>query len=269
LALSPDGKSLALATSGLAGCGPDGTDNDSRVWHEDGGWSLATGEAEWHGSLAYSRNGQLIAAGYVDAEIGEHSVAVRHTSDGELVGRWTTDGEAVLAVAFAGADRVRAITSAPLRWSAWEWQRDTGDAVALWHRDGTLTAAAYSPDGLRVAVATDGRVAMCDAETGVELWSVAAGRVDRLYFAPDGRWLAAGSELAVRVYDAGTGAALPGTVRAVAFAPDGYWAILPDGSVHLHDFTGAAVRDLDPLRATEAGLGVSGMRLLHPDDLDA
>lgn len=267
LVLAPDGRSLALGTGQPGGRGPEGTDNESQVWQAGRTWSLATGDAEWHGALAYSPNGRFIAAGYVDAEIGEHSVAVRHTDDGEPAGRWTTDGEAVLAVAFTGADRLRAVTSASLRWSAWEWRRDTGEAVALWHRDGMLTAAAYSADGLRVALATDGRVALCDAETGAELWSIAVDGVDLLHIAPDGRWLAAGPKHAVRVYDAGTGAVLPGAVRAVAFAPDGYWAILPDGSVHLHDFTGTPVRDLDPLRATKAGLGVSGMRLLHPDDL--
>lgn len=264
LVWAPDDRSFVLATH------YQDTEHDAHMWDTATGdrrWSLATSTEEWHRCVVFSPDSRLVAAGYADTELGEHSVAVRHTGDGALAGRWTTDGEAVLAVTFAGNDRVRAVTSAPLRWSAWEWRRDTGEVRALWHRDGMVTAAAYSPDSGRLAVTTGDRVALCDAGTGAEMWSVAADGVDLLYFAPDGRWLAAGIEYAVHVYDAGTGEALPGIARAVAFTPDGYWAIHPDGSVHLHDLAGGAVRELDPLRAIEAGLGVAGVRLLHPDDL--
>jgi hypothetical protein len=57
------------------------------------------------------------------------------------------------------------------------------------------------------------------------------------------------TEEAVRVHEAGNGTALPGVARAVAFVANGYAAIHPDGSAHLHDPTGAVVRDLVPRRA--------------------
>jgi hypothetical protein len=131
-----------------------------------------------------------------------------------------------------------------------------------------LTAAAYSPDGQRLAIAGGDTVAVCDAVTGAPVWSLSVEGVSSLSFATDGRWLVVGSPEAVRLHDVDTGVdtgvALPGTTRAVAFVPDGYWAIRPDGTVELRDLTGAFVRDLDPHRATLAGWKVAGLRLHRP-----
>ncbi|WP_432826080.1 hypothetical protein [Dactylosporangium sp. CA-092794] len=91
--------------------------------------------------------------------------------------------------------------------------------------------------------------------------------VTELRFALDGRWLVVGGAGTVRLHDAGTGTALPGDARAVAVVPDGYWAIHPDGSVRLHDATGAAVRDLDLSGTSNEDWEVAGLRLVRPGDL--
>ena len=284
LTFSPDGRSLALGAHHPAGTGR-GADRDLDVRDVADGdprWSLATDTDEWRRCVVHSPDSRLVGAGCVDPVLGEYSVAVRHAATGAPVGRWSTGGEEALAMALAEpAGHVRAATRGRQRWSTWQWGPDTDNDGELWHRQGTLTAAAYSPDGRRLAVATSERVALLDALTGAEVWSLAvaailgppvwsvSGRaVTELLFAPDGRWLVAGTEQAVRVYDAATGTALPGTARAVTFVPDGFWAIHPDGSVHLHDATGTAVRDLNPHRTGATGWRVAGLRLLRPDDLD-
>lgn len=235
-------------------------------------WSLTSDTDRWHRGIAWSADSRLVAAGCVDPVLGQYSVAVRHAETGTPAAYWPTGSEEVLAVTFADAGLVRATTRGRQRWSAWQWPSDATADGELWHHDGTIGAAVYSPDGGQLAVATRDRVIVYDAATGAQIWSTAARAVTELRFAPDGRWLVrriAGAGQAVRIHDAGTGRPLPGVVRSVAFTPYGYWAIQLDGTVHLHGVDGSAIRDLDPYRASREGWLVAGHRLLRPDDLAA
>jgi WD40 repeat protein len=122
------------------------------------------------------------------------------------------------------------------------WEADTGRELAgltknrpgpfefgrVWHP----TAAAFSPDGTRVAIAFE--------ENDAALWDTAKGGAERavlrghqgtvraLAFSPDGKRLAtAGEDGSVRVWDAATGKELQqlrgstATITGVQFHPDG------------------------------------------------
>lgn len=100
----------------------------------------------------------------------------------------------------------------------------------LAHAD-TVNAVVFSPDGTRVATASnDATAAVWDAATGARLHSLTGhGRwVLGAAFSPDGRTLVTGGyDKTVRLWDAATGESKAtwtghtGGVRAVAFSPDG------------------------------------------------
>lgn len=121
------------------------------------------------------------------------------------------------------------------------------------------TTATFSPDGLLVAIAENGRVRLCDASSGElvrELMANKDGRVTRLAFSPDGRLLAVGhsggndhSHISLCEVDSGVRLArLPGatelagfpdyrdfaSVTAVAFSPDGKWLVAGFGSPNVY-----------------------------------
>jgi WD40 repeat protein len=105
------------------------------------------------------------------------------------------------------------------------------------HEDG-VERVTFSPDGLRLASASNGRVKLCDARTGEVLRTLTWITGDRnawcvgLTFTPDGLRLAvASSDGTVRRWDADSGQmlrtfkwhehGLPGGIAGAAFNPDG------------------------------------------------
>ncbi len=94
-----------------------------------------------------------------------------------------------------------------------------------------LTSVAFSPDSARLAFAeADGRVKVCDAAGGREIYSLTghSDRVTRVVFSPDGKYLATASDdQTVRLWAAADGAAVvtltghTARVQDIAFSPDG------------------------------------------------
>jgi WD40 repeat protein len=90
------------------------------------------------------------------------------------------------------------------------WDAATGkEVLSLRGHDGPVMAAAFSPDGTRVATASeDGTAKVWDADTGEEIHILQgqAGRVFGVAFSPDGRRLATAQEDGTaKVWDAATG----------------------------------------------------------------
>jgi eukaryotic-like serine/threonine-protein kinase len=128
----------------------------------------------------------------------------------------------------------------------------------------SVRSVAFSPDGQRLATASDDQTArVWDAATGREILSLRGhqGGVSSVAFSPDGRRLLSGSyDQAVRVWDLATGRdpltlkGHSGWVSSVAFSPDGQR--LASGS---HDQTArvwdaATGREILSLRGHQGGV---------------
>jgi WD40 repeat protein len=111
------------------------------------------------------------------------------------------------------------------------FDRATGKRIGeLWPARGNLTAAAFSPDGGRLATGTsDGTILLRDPATLKQVGPVLRHKeaVTALAFRRDGKLLVSGTNKQARVWDLGTGKTVgqpmphPRGVTALAFSPDG------------------------------------------------
>jgi WD40 repeat protein len=110
------------------------------------------------------------------------------------------------------------------------WDTDSGvELLVLRRHEGTVVSVSWSPDGRRIASASEQTVRVWDADNGAEL-ALLRGHEDRLWgvsWSPDGRRIASASEQTVRVWDADSGAELAvlhgneETAGDVSWSPDG------------------------------------------------
>jgi WD40 repeat protein/serine/threonine protein kinase len=245
LAFSPD--SRTLATGGANHPVPPAGEPDFlvRLWDVATGGPLGEFQGPSHGdahqravgSLAFSPDGRLLAAGF-----GNPLIFVSPKYD-QVVKVWDVRSarevktlpvpSTVPALAFSpdGQTLAAACRDGTLR----RW------AVATWQErrpllgGSQLQCVAFSPDGRTLAVG-----AGTDSLTGgVHLWDVATGRempplawhshvITALAFAPDGKTLASGSiDRTVRLWDVASGRALrtlrgqADVIVSAAFSPDG------------------------------------------------
>ena len=221
VALSPDGRQLAVAT----GIG---------VWlynaQTGAEIALLTGHTSPVVSVAYSPNGKTLASG--------SSREIRLWNPSTHAHKTTFVGQGANSLAYSPEGRTLA---------AGQWQgvdllnAQTGERKSfLSGHTGSVTSFAFSPDGKRLASATD-----YYEDTTIRLWNARTGKLLRtlsghansvhsLAFSPDGNTLASGGhDGTIRVWDAKTGKqtrTLQEWSNALAYSPDGRQLAVSQGA---------------------------------------
>jgi WD40 repeat protein len=212
LAVSQDGKRLASAGAGGGLVGLDGREQRGEILL----WDLTNldrppvrldGHRKGVTSVSFSADGRRLASSSFDK-----TVRVWDVDAGKQLGAPLDQGEEVSAVAFSPDGRHLAAVPWDRRVVIWELSPDGSAAPRQQHslrgHVGVTVAAAYSPDGRRLASTGmgmfTGEVRVWDAATGQELLSLHGhtGSVRAVLFSPDGNTLyTAGFDGTVRAWD--------------------------------------------------------------------
>jgi WD40 repeat protein len=237
VALSPDGRSLAVAGAGVRLLSADtGAELFSLVGAELS--ALVGWEREVHG-VAFSPDGGRLAT---CSEGGP--VRIWGAATGRLLRSLTTQPLTVLEVAFSPDGRRLAT-----RWREGRvevWDADSGRQIfSLPQTAGYLDAFCWSPDGRLLATAGMDRVVrLWQADTGREL-QVLKGHRDRVrgvaFHHGGGRLVSVSEDGEVRWWDVDRDPGVltrtaPAGLRLLAFAPDGHQlAAAGDAGLHVWD----------------------------------
>lgn len=234
---SPDGRWIATASK----------DMTARIWSASSGQPLTRplqhgGEVN---SVRFSPDCQRVVTACTDGAARVWEIASGETlgtafEHGARVGyaEFSPDGRRILTVSGVTA-RLWDVNSGKLVGDRMRHEEQPADPSLWWEEEqgGAIRAACFSPDGTRVATASnDGTARIWDAATGSELvaplrhgWrGIGSGAVRSVQFSPDGqRIVTASRDRTARIWDAHSGKALVGPlehsfpVNDARFSPDG------------------------------------------------
>jgi len=218
IALSPDGRYLAVATS----CGIELRDKETmellRFLYSPAG-------AVYH--IAYSPDGEHIALTQRDGSIGLWRVDGASESPTTLPGH----GESATALAYSSGGQLLASGSRDNTVKVWDVA--TGEELRTFEgHTGPVYSVDFSPGGRLLASGSgDGTVRLWDVDTGriVNTLRGHTSAVVAICFSPDGELLASGSrDKTAKLWDVSSGSEIAslcadcwGYVSAVAFSSDG------------------------------------------------
>jgi WD40 repeat protein len=254
MALSPDGRLLAIAETG---------GNTVRLWNPATGHSVgvplvvSSNALDVVSDLAFSPDGKLLATANADGTVRLWNPASGQPAGAELPADLGNRG-GVDAIAFSSDGKL--LASSDANGEVRLWDAATGQPMGTPLRadtkdQGGVDAVAFSPNGKLLASADgNGSVRLWNVVTGHPvgpLWHADPGKLGIVYgvaFSPDGRLLAsANGDGYVRLWDMATGRPFGQPMRAggrggvqvsgVTFSPDGKLLASSDlnGTVQLWD----------------------------------
>jgi WD40 repeat protein/class 3 adenylate cyclase/type II secretory pathway predicted ATPase ExeA len=209
--------------------------------------------------VAFSSDGSRLASTGDDGEL-----KVWDPSSGRLLAGLSGSGSArgasfsadgsLVAAAWDGNERVRVL------------DLTTDREVSRTRVDGVIDTA-LSPDGRRIAVASDSGTAVFDVETGERVFRLGRGDSEDVSWSPDGRSVAVASDRDTRVWEAGTGRLQDtllghaGRVYSVAWSPDSSRLVTggADGVAKVWEIGATGSRQLWSLSALGTRSGVQGL----------
>jgi WD40 repeat protein len=242
VAFSPDGRRIVSGSF----------DQTAKLWDATSGVLLGQlfGTGEMFECAAFSPDGKKIATGGADKV-----VRVWNARTGVEIERFEGHASGINAVAFSPDGKVLASSSTDKTTRLWNLGKSEASTRLEGHQ-GWIQAIAFSPDGERIVSGSRDLTARVWELGGASqsLTLNSKGIFFACAFSPDGRWIAAGGDNDVKLWDARTGKELrqfPGEGKSnlgIAFSPDGKLLATcgSDGSAALWDVeTGRIAKKLE------------------------
>jgi WD40 repeat protein len=201
------------------------------------------GPTDWVKGVAFSPDGQWLAAGCLDG-----TIRLWDSQSGSELGRIAAHPAGVLCLAFAPGGRWLASGGQDRAVCLWDLQAGPSQPRLHWRaagHGGNINALAFLPGGESLLSSShDGTLRLWATVTGQErkAWPAHSGAVWSVAVSPDGRTaLSGGQDRMVRLWDLNRGEAVADwpqqstAVNCVALSPDGRLALSAGGGIHLWD----------------------------------
>ena len=255
VAISPDGRLAATASHDFNVGGADGNVSAIHFWDAATGRPLAPPiqRHQWVSALAFSPDGRVVASGDYGRTVRFWSAATGQPAGAPIEQRgivfsvaFSPDGRTLAVGTVDSANEAR----------LWDLEARRPKGIGMPHKDWVVDVAFDPEGRVLLTRSHDATARLWNAKSGEPLTDYLRNEgLPAAAFSPDGRKLATAGNLEdqVRIWDAQTGQVLPGStlgqgsqVTALAFSPDGrvLGVGCKDGSARLWDV--ATAKPLGP-----------------------